>query len=183
MLPVQRPHPPLWLGIENPDSTRFAAQNKINMVCNRPAPQVKALTDRYREEWERAGGSPDQIPILGMNRHIVVADTEREALAVAKPAFDAWLASLNHLWVKNNIKVPHTYPNQFEDAVRLRFFIAGTPQTVRDMIASQVADAGINYLMCRLAFGDLPYESSLSFGRIDGARRDATARTSPCGLI
>lgn len=161
MKPVQRPHPPLWLGIENPDSTRFAAQNKINMVCNRPAAQVRALTDRYREEWSKAGGAASDIPILGMNRHIVIADTEREAFAVAKPAYEAWLASLNHLWLRNGLKPPHAYPDDFEAALKLGFFIAGTPQTVRDTIAFQIAAAGLNYLMCRLAFGNMPFESSL----------------------
>ena len=39
--PVQLPHPPLWLGMGNPDHTRHAAQNKINMVCNGTTAQVR----------------------------------------------------------------------------------------------------------------------------------------------
>jgi hypothetical protein len=32
---------------------------------------------------------------------------------------------------------------------------------VREMIDEQVAGCGINYLMCRLAFGDMPFEHSM----------------------
>ena len=88
--PLQRPHPPLWLGIGSAEGIPHAVKNKINMVCNGQSTQVRALTDRYREEWERAGNAAKDIPIIGMNRHIVVADTEAEALKVARPAYASW---------------------------------------------------------------------------------------------
>jgi alkanesulfonate monooxygenase SsuD/methylene tetrahydromethanopterin reductase-like flavin-dependent oxidoreductase (luciferase family) len=161
MSPVQRPHPPLWLGIGDADGARAAAQTKINMVCNGSTAQVRGLTDRYREEWSKAGGLSSDVPILGMNRHIVIAETEQEAMAAAKSAYESWHANLDYLWVKNATKPPHSYPAKFEDAVRSSFCIVGTPRTVRDMVAAQVKEAGINYLMCRLAFGDLTHENAL----------------------
>ncbi|MGA8225762.1 MAG: LLM class flavin-dependent oxidoreductase, partial [Xanthobacteraceae bacterium] len=57
LAPLQRPHPPLWLGMGNPDHTRHAALNKIHMVCNGTTSQVRVMTDRYREEWNKAGGA------------------------------------------------------------------------------------------------------------------------------
>ena len=53
------------------------------------------------------------------------------------------------------------YTADYDEAVRRGFIIVGTPQQVRQMIDDQVAACGINYLMCRLAFGDLPYEASM----------------------
>ena len=32
----------------------------------------------------------------------------------------------------------------------------GSPATVRDAMAAQFAEAGISYLLCRMAFGNLP---------------------------
>ena len=96
--PFQRPHPPLWLGIGSAEGIPHAVKNKINMVCNGQSTAVRALTDRYRHEWQAAGNSPKDIPIIGMNRHIVVAETEAEALKVARPAYAAWFRSLNLLW-------------------------------------------------------------------------------------
>ncbi len=160
--PLQRPHPPLWRGISSADSVPHAVRDKINMVCNGQSTQVRALTDLYRREWAKAGGSEKDIPILGMNRHIVVAETEADAHKVAKPAYESWFASLNHLWVRKSVEMPFiTYTADYDDAIRRGFVMAGTPQMVRDMIDAQVAACGINYLMCRLAFGNLPYECSM----------------------
>ena len=39
--------------------------------------------------------------------------------------------------------------------------LAGTPQRVRDELLAQVREAGNNYLVCRLAFGDLTLAESM----------------------
>ena len=161
LAPLQQPHPPLWLGMGNPEHTRHAALNKINMVCNGTTSQVRVMTDRYREEWSKAGGTPRDIPFLGVNRHIVVADTDAEAYRVAKPAYEAWYASFSKLWREKGQTPPGAgYPPEFDELIRHSFCIVGSPQTVRDMVAEQVEQAGINYLLCRLAFGSLSYEQS-----------------------
>jgi alkanesulfonate monooxygenase SsuD/methylene tetrahydromethanopterin reductase-like flavin-dependent oxidoreductase (luciferase family) len=41
------------------------------------------------------------------------------------------------------------------------FAVAGTPAQVRDVLAAQVAETGINYFLCRAAFGDLSYAQTL----------------------
>jgi alkanesulfonate monooxygenase SsuD/methylene tetrahydromethanopterin reductase-like flavin-dependent oxidoreductase (luciferase family) len=158
--PFQKPHPPLWQGIGAPESIPNAVKNKINMVCNGSSAQVRALTDVYREQWAKAwSGTP---PIIGMNRHIVVADTEAEAVRLAKSAYLAWYDSFSLLWKRKNVVAPlATYSPDYQVAVDRGFIMAGTPQQVGEMIEKQVADCGINYLMCRLAFGNLPYEASL----------------------
>ena len=38
--------------------------------------------------------------------------------------------------------------------------VAGSPDKVRDILAAQVAEAGVNYLVSRLAFGDLSLAES-----------------------
>jgi len=39
--------------------------------------------------------------------------------------------------------------------------IAGSPRTVRDAIARQAVEAGVNYVLMRFAFGDMSLEESL----------------------
>ena len=34
LTPHQRPHPPIWYGLSNPESAEFAADNKFNVVSN-----------------------------------------------------------------------------------------------------------------------------------------------------
>ena len=159
--PFQKPHPPLWLGIGNPEAIPNAVKNKINMVCNGASQQVRALTDVYRDQWSKAWGGT-HAPTIGMNRHIVVADTEAEAVKLAKAAYLAWFESFILLWKKKNVPAPlATYTADYEESVKRGFIMAGTPQQVGEMIEKQVEDCGVNYLMCRLAFGNLPYEASL----------------------
>ena len=38
--------------------------------------------------------------------------------------------------------------------------IAGTAEQVTDILQAQIATAGINYLVCRFAFGDLTFDES-----------------------
>jgi hypothetical protein len=52
-------------------------------------------------------------------------------------------------------------PANFDDAVSAGFCVVGSPSTVRDRLLPQVEEAGINYLLGRLAFGNLALECSL----------------------
>jgi len=96
-----------------------------------------------------------------VNRHIVVADTDAEAYRIAKPAYERWYANFAKLWREKGQTPPGAgYPPEFDELIRRSFCIVGSPQTVRDMIADQIEKSGINYLLCRLAFGSLSYEHS-----------------------
>lgn len=162
MEPVQRPHPPLWYGVANPESTIWAAANNVNIVCNGAAQLVRQVTDRYRQEWTAIGASPDTIPMLGMTRTIVIADTDREALAIARRAYQRWYSSFILLWDKHGTRPPNAlYPDNFDEVQRMGYGVAGSPETVRDSLLAQTRDAGNNYTVCRFAFGDLTLEESL----------------------
>jgi len=78
--PVQKPHPPLWYGVFNAESTEWAASAGVNVVTNLPAAAVRTITDRYRVHWAKRGKDPGRIPFMGMNRHMVIAETDREAM-------------------------------------------------------------------------------------------------------
>ena len=51
--PLQRPHPPLWYGVSDPSSVPWAAQNRLNIVCNGPAAMVRGvITDQQKKFYE-----------------------------------------------------------------------------------------------------------------------------------
>ena len=64
--PLQRPHPPIWYGLSNPESAEFAAGNKFNVVSNAAPKAVRVITDRYRAEWAKEGQRPGED---SLNRH------------------------------------------------------------------------------------------------------------------
>jgi alkanesulfonate monooxygenase SsuD/methylene tetrahydromethanopterin reductase-like flavin-dependent oxidoreductase (luciferase family) len=158
--PVQSPHPPLWYGVARPETTAWTAARKINVVTNGPAAVVRAITDRYRSEWARSDHGGEALPLLGMSRHVVVAPTDAEAIELAAGAYRMWHASLHHLWKVHNMTIPLSFPEDFEEVRAAGLCLVGSVSTVRDQMLEQVDAAGVNYLLCRLAFGDLPAAAS-----------------------
>ncbi len=57
--------------------------------------------------------------------------------------------------------IPLNFPSDFDDAVNAGFCVVGSPSTVRDRLLPQIQESGINYLLGRLAFGNLALERSL----------------------
>ena len=158
LTPLQRPYPPLWYGIGRPDGTVWTAQNNVNIVTNLSADLTRAITDRYRAEWAALGHPPETIPFIGSNRHIVMADTDQEALETARPAYRQWRASFLKLWNRHNMQLPNLnalFPEEFDEAESSGRAIAGSPAKVRDFLARDIAASGVNYLLCRFAFGNL----------------------------
>jgi len=158
---VQKPFPPLWYGVARPATADWAAERGINCVGNGPAGAVRKITDQYRAAWQRLDRDPQDLPLLGMSRHIVVTDSDTEAYEEARAAYAQWFANLNLLWVQRGIPIPLNFPSDFDDAVNAGFCVVGSPSTVRDRLLPQVEEAGINYLLGRLAFGNLAVDRSL----------------------
>jgi alkanesulfonate monooxygenase SsuD/methylene tetrahydromethanopterin reductase-like flavin-dependent oxidoreductase (luciferase family) len=159
LTPFQKPHPPLWYGVVNPDSAGRAAKAGMSFISNAPAGVVRAKVGRYLET-ERPSGCP--TPKFGMNRYMVIADTDAQALEIARRAYRVWYASFMHLWWKHNQKPPNVnYPPEIDGQIAAGTAVAGSPDTVLKTLAPQLAESGSNYLVCRFAFGDLTLAESL----------------------
>jgi alkanesulfonate monooxygenase SsuD/methylene tetrahydromethanopterin reductase-like flavin-dependent oxidoreductase (luciferase family) len=123
---------------------------------------VRGVVDSYRAQWRAAGHTAAELPLIAMTRHIVIADTDDDAMAIARRAYERWYASFILLWNRHGTKpFRAAYPDNFDDAARMGYGVAGTPGKVRAVLAAQVAEAGVNYFLCRVAFGDLSLGESL----------------------
>ena len=151
--PYQQPHPPLWYGLGHLAGAEWAATNKVHVITNSPSEATKPLFDRYREVWERKHGGT-ALPRLGMSRHVVVAATDAEAEAMARPNYAVWYANLTKLW-RDFGAIPFRFARDFDEARARGVAIAGTPARVREEIERQVAASSCTYLVCRLMFGHL----------------------------
>ena len=157
--PYQKPHPPLWYGVVSPDSAGRAAKAGMNFISNAPAAAVRAKIARYIAT-ERPSGCA--APKFGINRYMVIAETDAEALAVARRAYKVWYGHFMTLWWKYNQKPPNVnYPAEIETPIEIGTAVVGSPQTVLDALKPQLAESGANYLVCRFAFGDLTLNESL----------------------
>jgi alkanesulfonate monooxygenase SsuD/methylene tetrahydromethanopterin reductase-like flavin-dependent oxidoreductase (luciferase family) len=152
---MQQPHPPLWYGIANPDSTVWAAAHDVNVISLMPLGVAAPCLKRYREEWAKLGKHEDRLPAIGLLRHVVVADTDAEAERLARRAFARWRASFTDLWERRKVQFPleHLLPRDWDGYVRQGLAIAGTPQTVREFLTEQTRAASANFLLGQMVFG------------------------------
>ncbi len=151
--PFQQPHPPLWYGLGHAAGAEWAATNRVHVITNNTCEASAPLFERYREVWQRKhGGTPTTK--LGMSRHIVVAPTDAEALALARPNYAVWYANLTKLW-RDFGALPIRFARDFDEARQRGIAIAGTPAHVREEIERQIAASRCTYFVCRLMFGHM----------------------------
>lgn len=161
MRPLQRPHPPLWCGVSTPESALWALGLGANIVVNAPADRAKSVLAAYRDGWTAAGRAGAELPLLGISRAVVIAETDAEALAVARRAWLRYHDSFHLLWKRHGTSPPFAItPPSFDDVIATATGIAGSPATVAEALAVQVRESGCNYLVSRFAFGDLTLEES-----------------------
>ena len=159
--PLQNPHPPMWYGASRPEGAAFAAKNGFNIVANAPAERSQPIYRRYVEEWLSLGRPQDELPLMGMNRFVVIADDDRTAADAAARAYRQWNESFWQLWDNRGGRPYAYYPDTFEEAEQIGFGVAGSPDKVLKTLSEQLEICGANYLVCRFAFGNLTLSESM----------------------
>jgi alkanesulfonate monooxygenase SsuD/methylene tetrahydromethanopterin reductase-like flavin-dependent oxidoreductase (luciferase family) len=159
--PVQRPHPPLWYGVSIPDNADWPAANDVNVVSLAPPAAVRPIFERYQATRRKLGKG--DTTLRGVGRHVVVADTDEKALAVARRAYPRWRSNFFWLFRRHGSapRVGDLYPENFDQLAALRTAVAGSPQTVRDFIAAEIEETSPNYFVPWLAFGDMTVDEAL----------------------
>ncbi len=173
--PAQRPHPPLWAGVGDENSQRFAVRNGINPVALGSVERVRKLVQFCRKVWDEEKDSPERItlqagpPKISAARHILVADTDAEAQKLARNAYNHWYAALSKLWAERGMAV-HTSViySDYDEAKTLGTVIAGSPRTVRDRLANLIDTCGFDYLICEFTWGNLTHRQEMKSLRLFG---------------
>ena len=160
--PLQKPYPPLWFAPIEPSRAADAARMKGNVVTLIPDAGVKALTEAYKAAWQAQGGTGADMPLLGVFRHVVVADTDAKARDLAREAYRKWRHHMAFLWDWGGVPFPigPVYPDNFEAFEAMHMCAVGSPETVRRYVAETVERTGINYFVGDMIFGSLPYDAA-----------------------
>ena len=159
--PVQRPHPPLWYGVSLPENADWPAQNDVNVISLAPPQMVRPIFDRYLAV--RSKLNKGDATLYGVGRHVVIADTDAEALAIARRAYPRWRENFFWLFERRGSapRVGAMYPQSFDEVAALGTAVAGAPTTVHDFIAADIKATGANYWTPWLAFGDMTTAEAL----------------------
>jgi alkanesulfonate monooxygenase SsuD/methylene tetrahydromethanopterin reductase-like flavin-dependent oxidoreductase (luciferase family) len=161
---LQKPHPPLWYGAHSPDSAERAARKGLNIVTNDMPDNTRAIIARYRQVWRDVQSTKSDAtpPKMGMVRFILVAETDTAALAIARRAFLRWRRSFSHAWELNGTQPQSPLcVDNFDILIKQGQAIAGSPETVRAFLASQIEESGVNYVVGQFCFGDLTLDEML----------------------
>ena len=158
--PYQKPYPPLWYASNNIETVPWMAQHGFN-TCHVFADNAatKEHFDLYKRVWttERMSdglNSHVAVPKLGLVRHLYMAPTDEQALAEAKPAFEAWFHNINYLWDIAGYDSLN-FIRDFDDLESREIVIAGSPSTVTERVQRAIDETGINYFCPIFAWGDL----------------------------
>jgi alkanesulfonate monooxygenase SsuD/methylene tetrahydromethanopterin reductase-like flavin-dependent oxidoreductase (luciferase family) len=158
--PLQKPHPPIWYGAHAPDSAARAARRALNIINLDPTAHIRDTVASYRKTWRETHGDAP-LPKIGLGRFIVVGESDGEAMRLARRAYRPWFDSFIHLSRLRGRAQTHPRPEEFEPLMARGQGVAGSPATVRDLLAEQLAETGCNYVVGQFAFGDMTLAEAL----------------------
>jgi len=159
--PLQKPYPPLWYGVTAPETTHWAALESAHMVTLLPTDGARAVIDRYKSEWANFGKSEEDLPMMGVMRLVVLADTDAEALSTAERAYASWLGHMRLLWDQHGMEFPLRLPPEIGPMIEVGAAFAGTAAGFRDYLAQHVESIGANYMTCDVAFGNMTFVEAM----------------------
>jgi alkanesulfonate monooxygenase SsuD/methylene tetrahydromethanopterin reductase-like flavin-dependent oxidoreductase (luciferase family) len=162
MKPAQKPFPELWYGTSRPDSIPWAAERGAHIVTLRDTAAARAIIDLYKAEWKKLGRAEADLPLMGINRHLVVADSEAKARDIARRAYPSWRGNMERLWTKYDVPFPlkASLPEEWDELQAHGHALAGTPAQVRDYVAEAVEASSATYFVCDFAFGTMNHEDA-----------------------
>ncbi len=175
--PFQQPHPPIWVPSQGSKETiDWAAhpdRRYTYLQTFSPAKVVGRYLQSYRDTAEQYGYQAEDRQ-LGWAVPVYVADTDEQARREAKQPFELFRNRLLKMpfemllppgytsreSLKNMMaaKVTLTQDITLEMAIDMGMVICGSPETVRQTIASHWADMHFDNLLTMMHFGTLSQE-------------------------
>jgi alkanesulfonate monooxygenase SsuD/methylene tetrahydromethanopterin reductase-like flavin-dependent oxidoreductase (luciferase family) len=166
--PMQLPHPPVWYAASNADSSQWAGEKGYHFATLGSVKTALTNITAFKEGLAKA--QPIAMPkpefsggvAIGVHRQIFVADSDEEAKRRGAVFREQHHTSLTKLR-RENKEYPgfiRSTPETFEDAIEQRNIVYGSPKTVREEIARQIDELGINYFIGSFMFGNMQPEDA-----------------------
>jgi alkanesulfonate monooxygenase SsuD/methylene tetrahydromethanopterin reductase-like flavin-dependent oxidoreductase (luciferase family) len=147
--PLQQPHPPIWMAAGSESAVGWAAERGFSILLgpHDPREEIGRMRRLYAERLEAAGYSiaGRDIPTA---RLLVVADTATRAADIARRGA-GWLVDSYMGNQQNSVyQRQRTLGCDPVEHYLQRIIVHGTPDKVREEIATLRESAGVNYLLC-----------------------------------
>ena len=157
--PVQQPHPPIWY----PGNVEFAGSHGFNTIAGGPLKAATAAIAQYKELTRATPGAT-----IGIQRHVFLASNEDEAVERARKSWARYHENLTWLWRREGVETDSapTAGGDFDRAYGAGVVLAGTPETARQHIARLRDEAGAEYFVGAMRWGDLTHEETMESMRL-----------------
>ncbi|MGH7090631.1 MAG: LLM class flavin-dependent oxidoreductase [Stellaceae bacterium] len=167
--PLQRPYPPVWYPSSAEAGARWAGERGLHFstlgATEAARKNVAAYKDAYRSCGTPAHPKPEFVGgvAVGVNRQVVVADTDAEARRIAQPAHEDHHRKITWLLDRsvNSLNYAHAIVGGFDAARAAGSLIAGAPDTVCAEIERQARLIGVNHMNCSMFFGNMTLDEAL----------------------
>jgi alkanesulfonate monooxygenase SsuD/methylene tetrahydromethanopterin reductase-like flavin-dependent oxidoreductase (luciferase family) len=154
--PVQKPHPPIWIGANADKAIERAARigtcwyiNPHNTITT-----IKRQLEVYRKALDSLGKPfPDELPI---RREVFVARTREEALRICRP-YLADKYETYHAWGQSKAMPEGDNDlGQELDALLQDRFLIGAPDEVSERLVNLARETGVNHVVMSMQWPGMP---------------------------
>jgi len=159
--PIQKPHPPIWITAQSPESVEATVRRGFNLLTGGFGVPVERMAE-FRQRFDRllAEVNPRCTPEVGVQRAVYVTDNLADARDAAEHArwnMRVTLSLRNHYErVDSGHAIAVPMPSEpSTDELLERFVVIGTPEMVIRQIGRIRASVGISHFNCSFWFGDL----------------------------
>ena len=161
--PLQKPHPPIWVTAQSPESVEAAVRRGFNVLTGGFGVPIERMAE-FRKLFDRlvAESRLPRTPEVGVQRAVYVTHSESDAWAAAEEArwnMRVTLSLRNHYERVEGgraIAVPAPKEPDVDDLLD-RFLIIGTPDTCIRQLKRVQELVGISHFNCSFWFGDLEH--------------------------
>jgi alkanesulfonate monooxygenase SsuD/methylene tetrahydromethanopterin reductase-like flavin-dependent oxidoreductase (luciferase family) len=162
--PVQRPHPPIWVGCaRTEDSFSWAGQNGFNLMTlpylYKEPDVLPGLVKTYRQSLSRAGHDSARVEVLG-KFHVYVSDSLEKAVSEAGPYLENYL-DVHHAVDPARKEAGLMTVRDVNTQLTRGFVIAGDPKRCIDTIHRWREEVGLTAMSGTFHFGGMPQEMAL----------------------
>ena len=165
--PVQKPHPPIWVTAQSPESVEATVRRGFNLLTGGFGVSIQRMAE-FRKQFDDllAEARPPRVPDVGVQRAVYVTDSMADARAAAEEARWNMRVTLslrqNYQRVEHGRAIAVPAPNEPDtDDLLDRFLVIGTPETVIRQITRLKEEVGITHFNCSFWFGDLEHRRVL----------------------
>lgn len=153
ILPLQRPHPPLWVAILSNGAAYHVGRRgmpimTIPYATTESFDELAAMTADFRRGFAESGRNQEEACVR-FGLHVYCAETTEQARAEAREAMDRYVRT--RLYAKHR---------SFEELIEKDLVAFGDPDEIARVMRRYEA-AGLTHMMAIMNFGGMPHENVL----------------------